>query len=806
MTEHESPRSSSARETDPTLRQYHFATFVLDAQARTLARAGEPVALSAKAFDCIVYLIENRHRAVGRDELIAAVWGKADIGDNVLGQTILLARKALDDSGRGQQFIRTVMRFGYQWAASLDVAATTTTTVDVPVTDVASREESNPDAEVVATQPSNRRWRVIGALLVLIVFAAVASLFLVRRQHPAEPTRAPTATSPRLLLVLPARVQGNADSAWMRLGIMALVAERLRTAGEAVAPDESVVALAHAYERAQDDPAQLRDLAAAAGANVVVGIDAEFTQGEWRVSLRMPLAGNARQNATGTAGDVLSAARIATDALAARMGLPLEAGTPAAAASPDDALLQQVHAALLEEKLALARSLLDTATPAQRALPALKLAAARIDYEAGRLEAARDAFRALLDDPAAAGDAQAPGEALNALGGIELLRKQPKAALPLFDEAIRTLAPLHANDLLGRAYGNRAAAHAMLHDYDTERADFAQARIALSTAGDALGLAILDSNRAASAMNRDRYAEAKHLLAASVDRYAAFRAYAAELNARSNLGLVQLALLEPEAALATDRRLVELLDKVPASDARRVANLTRVQILIGNGRNTAAAALLEQVRRESAGEPFSLARVASLQARLALAAGDLDRAGHEARASIEAPIELDDARERSTNWLILVRAQLAHGDAATADASLARARAWAESEILPNALPRITLARAERAAWGGDVASARRLFDEALAQAEHGDVPVDRVAVSAAYIPWLLGQRDFARASTVAEGIAGWAGQDFTAALAQLEVFHALRDPSAWRQVLERTRALAGERAIPRALTTRGAD
>jgi len=803
MSERESPRGGSAHETDPALRQYHFATFTLDAQARTLLRAGEPVALPAKAFDCIVYLVENHHRAVGRDELIAAVWGKVDIGDNVLGQTILLARKALDDSGRGQQFIRTVMRFGYQWVAPLETAEPAPAAGSVATEDAVAGSDSNADR-----RPSpSRRWRVAVAVLALLALAAAATYaFMSRRPPPAAPARAPAAAAARLLLVLPARVQGGSGSAWMRLGLMSLVAERLRTAGVAVAPDESVVALARAYERAQDDPVQLRELAAAAGADIVVGIDAEFVQDAWRVKLHLPLAGTAGQAATGDDADALAAARNATDALAAGMGLPLEARAPATKVSDDDALLQQVHAALLEEKLTLARSLLDTATPAQRARPALKLAAARIDYEAGHLDTAAAAFRALLDDPASMADPQARGEAWNALGGIELVRKQPKAALPLLDEAIRALAPLHADDLIGRAYGNRAAAHAMLQDYDTERADLAQARIALSTGGDALGLAILDSNRAASAMNRDRYAEAEHLLATSVDRYAAFRAYAAELNARSNLGLVQLALLEPEAALATDRRIVELLDKVPASDARRVANLTRVQILVGNGRDTAAAALLEQVRRESAGDAFPLARVASLEARLAFAAGDLARAEREARASIQAPIEPDDARERATNWLILVRAQLARGDAAAADASLARASTWAEGETLPNALPRITLARAERAAWGGDVASARTLFDEALAQAERGDVPLDRVDISAAYIPWLLGQRDFARASIVAEGIASWAGQDFTAALAQLEVFHALRDPSAWRQALERTRALAGERAIPPALTTRAAD
>jgi len=797
MIDHGSPR-----DTDPNgsaqPRQYHFGAYMLDAEARMLSRSGEAVALPAKAFDCIVYLVENHHRAVGRDELIAAVWGKVDIGDNVLGQTILLARRALDDSGRGQQFIRTVMRFGYQWIAPLEAPALPAPPSPAVV------DAKAPDEEIPApASTSNRRRRLAVAAGVLLALSIGLLLVFAARRPAVAPVSAPTASP--LLLVLPARVHDGADSAWMRLGIMSLVAERLRASGVAVAPDESVVALAQAYARAQDDPAQLRELAAAAGAHVVVAIDAEFRGGAWRVALRMPLAGGAEQTASGVDADVLTATRMATDALAARMGWPLESHAPASmATSADDALLQQMHAALLEEKLALARSLLDAATPAQRALPALRLAAARIDYEAGRLDAAHDAFRALLDDPATATDEQARGEAWNALGGIELLRKEPKTALPLFDEAIRALAPLHANDLLGRAYGNRAIAHAMLEDYDTERADLAQARIALSTAGDALGLAILDSNRAASEMRRDRYAEAARMLTASVDRYAAFRAYAAELNARSNLGLVQLALLEPEAALATDRRIAELLDKVPASDARRVANLTRVQILIGNGRNTAAAALLEQIRRESASEPAALAHVASLEARLAFGAGDLERAGREARAAIKAPIPPDDARDRGTNWLILIRAELARHDVAAADENLARARAWADSETLPNALPRITLARAERAVYAGDAAAARGLFDEALAQAERGDVPIDRVAVSAEYIHWLLEQRDFARASVVAEGIASWAGHDFTAALAQLEVFHALRDPSAWRQALERTRALAGERAIPPALTTRG--
>src|SRR5690606_24332153 len=76
-----------------------FGDFVLDRATRELSRGGERIALPAKAFDCVVYLLEHRGRAVGRDELIAAVWGRADVSDSVLSQTVLHARRALDDTG-----------------------------------------------------------------------------------------------------------------------------------------------------------------------------------------------------------------------------------------------------------------------------------------------------------------------------------------------------------------------------------------------------------------------------------------------------------------------------------------------------------------------------------------------------------------------------------------------------------------------------------------------------------------------------------------------------------------------------------
>jgi len=79
---------------------YRFGEFELDTASRELRRSGEAIELTIKAFSCVLYLIENRNRAVDRDELMLAVWGHVHLTESVLGQAIRHARQALSDSGR----------------------------------------------------------------------------------------------------------------------------------------------------------------------------------------------------------------------------------------------------------------------------------------------------------------------------------------------------------------------------------------------------------------------------------------------------------------------------------------------------------------------------------------------------------------------------------------------------------------------------------------------------------------------------------------------------------------------------------
>ena len=66
----------------PALR---FDDYRLDPARRELTCDGAPVPLPARAFDCLAYLAAHRDRAVGRDELIAAAWGKADVASTRTG-------------------------------------------------------------------------------------------------------------------------------------------------------------------------------------------------------------------------------------------------------------------------------------------------------------------------------------------------------------------------------------------------------------------------------------------------------------------------------------------------------------------------------------------------------------------------------------------------------------------------------------------------------------------------------------------------------------------------------------------------
>jgi DNA-binding winged helix-turn-helix (wHTH) protein len=94
-----------------------FGEFLLEPHTRRLLRAGEPVHLTPKALDLLMFLLSRRPDAVSKDEIHTHLWPGTFVSDTNLTALVFEVRQALGESARQQAYIRTVQRFGYAFDA-----------------------------------------------------------------------------------------------------------------------------------------------------------------------------------------------------------------------------------------------------------------------------------------------------------------------------------------------------------------------------------------------------------------------------------------------------------------------------------------------------------------------------------------------------------------------------------------------------------------------------------------------------------------------------------------------------------------
>jgi DNA-binding winged helix-turn-helix (wHTH) protein/Tfp pilus assembly protein PilF len=111
---------------------YRFGSFTLDAASYRLLRNGEPVPLSPKIIDVLLYLVARQSTLVSKDELFAALWPDVAVTDNALTQAISELRQALGDDPASPQYIQTVARRGYRFIAPVETLSKPAETVPVP--------------------------------------------------------------------------------------------------------------------------------------------------------------------------------------------------------------------------------------------------------------------------------------------------------------------------------------------------------------------------------------------------------------------------------------------------------------------------------------------------------------------------------------------------------------------------------------------------------------------------------------------------------------------------------------------------
>jgi serine/threonine protein kinase/DNA-binding winged helix-turn-helix (wHTH) protein/class 3 adenylate cyclase len=94
---------------------YTFGPFRLDPAERLLARGDLALALTPKAFDTLLTLIENSRHVVTKEELMNRVWPDIFVEETNLAQHISMLRKALGERPDGGQYIETVPKRGYRF-------------------------------------------------------------------------------------------------------------------------------------------------------------------------------------------------------------------------------------------------------------------------------------------------------------------------------------------------------------------------------------------------------------------------------------------------------------------------------------------------------------------------------------------------------------------------------------------------------------------------------------------------------------------------------------------------------------------
>jgi TolB-like protein len=100
-----------------------FGDCEIDLERRELRRAGHAVHVEPQVFDLLAYLTQNRDHVVSKDDLIASVWGGRIVSESTLTSRINAARKAIGDSGRSQNLIRTIPRRGLRFVGDVHMQA-----------------------------------------------------------------------------------------------------------------------------------------------------------------------------------------------------------------------------------------------------------------------------------------------------------------------------------------------------------------------------------------------------------------------------------------------------------------------------------------------------------------------------------------------------------------------------------------------------------------------------------------------------------------------------------------------------------
>jgi Tol biopolymer transport system component/DNA-binding winged helix-turn-helix (wHTH) protein len=100
---------------------FQFDDVQVDPHSVRVLKAGREVALEPKAFDLLIFLLENPGRLLEKGELLDAVWKDTTVTENALTREIAKLRRSLGDQAKAARYIQTVHSRGYRFIAEVGI-------------------------------------------------------------------------------------------------------------------------------------------------------------------------------------------------------------------------------------------------------------------------------------------------------------------------------------------------------------------------------------------------------------------------------------------------------------------------------------------------------------------------------------------------------------------------------------------------------------------------------------------------------------------------------------------------------------
>jgi DNA-binding winged helix-turn-helix (wHTH) protein/TolB-like protein/Tfp pilus assembly protein PilF len=225
---------------------YEFGRFQLDPPERLLLCDGQPVALTPKAFDLLLALVDRSGHLVEKEELLRTVWPGALVEEGNLAVTISQLRKALNDDRGQHRYIETVSKRGYRFVAEVKRRDDSGLVINpANSADVVRLAPALPQIKLttptsVRTQHRRKNLFFAGIGAIASVTLILMAAFLIHSRNAPLTTAQPAAI--HSLAVLPFQTLGsNSPDKYLGLGLADAIITKLANTGKIIVRPTSAI-------------------------------------------------------------------------------------------------------------------------------------------------------------------------------------------------------------------------------------------------------------------------------------------------------------------------------------------------------------------------------------------------------------------------------------------------------------------------------------------------------------------------------------------------------------------------------------